>query len=220
VLEGPFPRYIPYMYKRKITAFLHIHRGQKTNFLAVQSFCGRVEEDGVEDAGDMTIFWLKKSGAPGLVDAYCPLIIAYTTYKKLNWRPFLEAASHFCGNSNHFSLVMLNNGYCLHHLPERPGLRKGEQQLKKVQKSTGERSAGKWGRPRARSEQPDTDAPRIHGLGYATLPGIRVSAKYPCQAPGSISPHVVTQMIPQPSSAQGGRPAKPDCSPNNSLRGR
>jgi hypothetical protein len=84
VLEGPFPRYIPYMYKRKITAFLHIHRGQKTNFLAVQSFCGRVGEDGADDAGGATIFWSKKSGVPGLVGIYSHLIIAYATYKKLN----------------------------------------------------------------------------------------------------------------------------------------
>jgi hypothetical protein len=87
VLEGPFPRYVPYMNKRKITAFLHIHWGQKTNFVAAQPFRGRVEEDRVDEAGDTTIFWRKKSGAPGRVDAYCHLIIAYTTYIKLNWRP-------------------------------------------------------------------------------------------------------------------------------------
>jgi hypothetical protein len=90
------------MNKRKITAFLHIYLGQKTNFVAAQPFRGRVREGGVDDIGDTTIFWSKKSGAPGLVGAYYHLIIAYATYKKLNWRPFLEAASHFCGNSNHF----------------------------------------------------------------------------------------------------------------------
>jgi hypothetical protein len=96
------------MNKRKITAFLHIRRGQKTNFIAAQPLRGRVEEDGVDDAGDATIFWLKKSGAPGRVDAYCPLIIAYTTYIKLNWRPFLGAASHFYENSNHFLTITHN----------------------------------------------------------------------------------------------------------------
>jgi hypothetical protein len=107
VLEDPFPRYVPYMNKRKITAFLHIHWGQKTNFVAAQPFRGRVEEDRVDEAGDTTIFWRKKFGAPGLVDACCPLIIAYTTYIKLNWRPFLGAASHFSENSNYFLMFYI-----------------------------------------------------------------------------------------------------------------
>jgi hypothetical protein len=108
VLECPFLRYIPYINKRKIAAFLHIDLGQKTNFLAARPFRGRVREGGVDDTGGTTIFWSKKSGAPGLVDAYCPLIIAYTTYIKLNWRPFLGAASHFSGNSNHFPVAHPN----------------------------------------------------------------------------------------------------------------
>jgi hypothetical protein len=108
VLEGPFPRYVPYINKRKITAFLHIHWGQKTDFVAAQPFRGRVEEDRVDEAGDTTIFWRTKSEAPGLVDAYCPLIIAYTTYIKLNWRPFLGAASHSSENSNDFLMVIHN----------------------------------------------------------------------------------------------------------------
>ena len=107
MLEDPFPRYVPYMNKRKITAFLHIHWGQKTNFVAAQPFRGRVEEDRVDEAGDTTIFWRKKSGAPGRVDAYCPLIIAYTTYIKLNWRPLFGAASHFSENSNHFLTIYI-----------------------------------------------------------------------------------------------------------------
>jgi hypothetical protein len=61
----------------------------------------------VDDAGGTTIFWLKKPGAPGLVDAYCHLIIAYTTYIKLNWRPFLGATSHFSEYSNHFLMVYI-----------------------------------------------------------------------------------------------------------------
>jgi hypothetical protein len=44
------------MYKREIAAFLHIDLGQKMNFLAARPFRGRVEEDGVDDAGDTTIF--------------------------------------------------------------------------------------------------------------------------------------------------------------------
>jgi hypothetical protein len=78
------------------------------NFVAAEPFRGRVEEDGVDEAGDTTILWRKKSGAPGLVDAYCPLIIAYTTYIKLNWRPFLRVANHFSENSNDFLMVVHN----------------------------------------------------------------------------------------------------------------
>jgi hypothetical protein len=74
VFEGPFPRYVPYMNKRKITAFSHIHRGQKTNFVAARPLHSRVREGEVDDAGGTTNLWLKKSGAPGLVDAIVLLL--------------------------------------------------------------------------------------------------------------------------------------------------